>query len=99
VISEALAEVGLPLSLAEAAQSSQYDEALRVTHHEGMDAVGMDVGTPVIHVGDVAFYGPVVAPAPRGDEAGRLWDGVLLVAGTDGFFEIKRTRTREPIFG
>jgi hypothetical protein len=68
-----------------------------------MDPVGEDVGTPVIHApgpdgSQVAFFGPVVSPAPKGEAAGKLWDGVLLVAGTDGFFELKRTRTRAPIF-
>jgi protein-disulfide isomerase-like protein with CxxC motif len=99
----ALADADLPAHLIEAADTTEYDEALRVSHHAGMDPVGSEVGTPVIHVPgpdgeSVAFFGPVISPTPHGEAAGRLWDGVLAVAGTDGFFEIKRTRTREAIF-
>lgn len=94
---EALEEVGLPLDLANAAESTDFDQRLRASHKEGIDLVGEDVGTPVIAVNGVAFFGPVVSPAPTGEQAGRLWDGVLAVASIDGFFELKRTRTREPI--
>src|SRR5919107_414356 len=99
LVEEALEEVGLPTSLADAMESTAYDEALRASHNEGIDLVGQEVGTPVIRVEGVAFFGPVVTPAPKGEDAGRLWDGVVLVASTPGFYELKRSRTKGPDFG
>ncbi|MFL6051757.1 MAG: DsbA family protein [Actinoallomurus sp.] len=98
VIEDALEAAGLDRALVAAADSDEYDEALRASHTDGMDRVGYDVGTPVISVEGASFFGPVVSPIPRGEAAARLWDGVRLVAGTDGFFELKRSRTRDPIF-
>ena len=94
----ALAEAGLPARLADAADTTEYDDALRASHKEGIERVGYDVGTPVISVNGMSVFGPVVSPIPRGEAAARLWDGMLLIAGTDGFFELKRSRTRDPIF-
>jgi protein-disulfide isomerase-like protein with CxxC motif len=98
LIEDALTEAGLPTDLADAMDSTEYDEAVRASHADGIERVGYDVGTPVISVGDLSIFGPVLSPIPRGDAAAKLWDGMLLIAGTDGFFEMKRSRTREPIF-
>jgi 2-hydroxychromene-2-carboxylate isomerase len=98
LIEAALTEAGLPTELADAATSTEWDDRLKTSHHDGMDRVGMDVGTPVISVNGVSFFGPVVTPAPKGEAAGKLWDGVVLVAGTPGFYELKRTRDEGPIF-
>jgi hypothetical protein len=98
VIPEALAEVGLPASLADAAESTEFDEWVKSSHHEAFDEVGIDVGTPVIRIRGKAIFGPVITPAPRGEAAGELWDGLVLVTKADGFFELKRSRDRKPSF-
>jgi 2-hydroxychromene-2-carboxylate isomerase len=97
-IEAALTEAGLPTDLADYMDSAEYDKHLRASHADGIDRVGYDVGTPVISVNGMSVFGPVLSPIPRGQAAARLWDGVLLIAGTDGFFELKRSRTRDPIF-
>jgi len=98
VIDEALAEVGLPAELARYATSDELDDSLRASHQSALDIVGDEVGTPVVAVDGVGFFGPVVTPAPKGEAAGRLWDGALLVSSTPGFYEMKRTRSEGPIF-
>ena len=101
---EALTEVGLDPALADAATSNQWDDALVASHNAGMKPVGTDVGTPVIHApgpeegSTVAFFGPVVTPAPKGEAAGQLWDGLVLVAAIPGVYELKRTRDVRPVF-
>jgi hypothetical protein len=100
----ALAQAGLPAELAGAADVEDHDAAIESSHHAGIDPVGEDLGTPTIHLPGpdsdvIAFFGPVVTPIPRGEAAGRLWDGVLAVVGTDGFFELKRRRDRDPVVG
>jgi protein-disulfide isomerase-like protein with CxxC motif len=97
-IEAALAEAGLPADLAGAMDSTEYDEVLRASHAEGIERVGYEVGTPIISMNGTSIFGPVVTPIPRGEAAAKLWDGVNLVTQTDGFFELKRSRTRDPIF-
>ena len=99
VIPEALEEAGLPRSLAAAATSTEFDQVIKDSHDQAFNEVGLDVGTPVLQVAGTALFGPVVTPAPRGEAAGQLWDGLVLIAQTDGFFELKRSRDRKPSFG
>jgi hypothetical protein len=98
VIAESLAELGLPADLAVVSTTDAYDKPMRDSHFDGINRVGQDVGTPVLAVNGVAFFGPVISPAPKGEQALTLWDGVVAAASYDGFFEIKRTRTVGPIF-
>jgi 2-hydroxychromene-2-carboxylate isomerase len=99
VLPESLAEAGLPASLVAAAESADFDDAIKKSHHEAFDEVGLDVGTPVVRIRGKALFGPVITPAPKGEAAGELWDGLVLVSKADGFFELKRSRDRRPSFG
>ena len=99
VVSKALAECGLPASLAEAATTDAFDVQLRASHEQGISLVGEDVGTPVVAFNGTAFFGPVLTRIPRGEEAGRLWDATTVLAGYPHFFELKRSRTERPEFG
>ena len=97
-VEDALIAADLPRELAEAMDSEEFDEAVRKSHHHGIDQVGEDVGTPIVSYAGHAFFGPVLARIPRGEDAGLLWDGVLLVTSNDDFYELKRTRTVRPSF-
>ncbi|MGH3210285.1 MAG: DsbA family protein [Trebonia sp.] len=98
VIPEALQEAGLPAWLVDAAETAEFDDAIKKSHHEAFDEVGLDVGTPVVRIRGKALFGPVITPAPKDEAAGELWDGLVLVSKADGFFELKRSRDRKPTF-
>ncbi|WP_452094362.1 mycothiol-dependent nitroreductase Rv2466c family protein [Cellulomonas timonensis] len=98
IIAESLAEAGLPPELADAAHSDEWDAQLRASHSRAIALVGDEVGTPVVAFNGTAFFGPVLTPIPRGEDAGRLFDGFALITSVPGFYELKRSRTEGPRF-
>lgn len=96
LIKEALAETGLDASYADVANTEEVDEQLRAFHNEGINSVGDEVGTPVLKLGDTAFFGPVITRIPTGEEAGEIFDAAFRLAQYPYFFEIKRSRTENP---
>ena len=95
LILAALDEVGLPASLADAMDDSSYDDAIRDSHRRGMDQVGNEVGTPTIAFNGHAFFGPVISKAPKGEDAGTMWDAFITLSKFDHFYELKRSRTED----
>ena len=98
VIVDALAELNLPAELADAVSSKEFDDAIRASHQASQDAAAMEIGTPVMAINGMGYFGPVISPAPKGEAAGRLFDGIVLLSGSEGFYEIKRARTQPPAF-
>jgi hypothetical protein len=98
LLSDSLKKVGLDTKYLVEMNNSDWDKEIIQSHERGIKLVGDDVGTPIIAINGIGFFGPVISPAPKGEEAGKLWDGVVLAASYPGFFEIKRSRTVGPIF-
>jgi hypothetical protein len=98
LLNDALNEIGVDSKYALEMNNSDWDKEIIQSHERGIELVGDDVGTPIIAINGIGFFGPVISPAPKGEEAGKLWDGVVLAASYPGFFEIKRSRTVGPIF-
>jgi 2-hydroxychromene-2-carboxylate isomerase len=95
MIEAALTEAGLDVSFADAMDDSSYDEAIAKSHHLGMDQVGNEVGTPTIAFEGRAFFGPVISKAPKGEDAGTMWDAFIALSKFEHFYELKRSRTED----
>ncbi len=98
-----LAEAGLSTHHAEAATDERWDDVIRASMDEGLGLTGPDVGTPLLGFETepgkkVGFFGPVISGRLPLADGLRLWDGLMLTAGIDCFWELKRTRTESPDF-
>ncbi len=103
-IAQALEKLGIDPAHAAAADDDKWDAEIRSRMDEGLALVGEDVGTPIIALDRsdgkrVGIFGPVITRAPRGEDALKLWDGMVAMMDIDGFWELKKTRTERPEFG
>ncbi len=101
---EALTEAGVDASHAAAETDESWDKIIRAQMDDGLALTGQDVGTPILsfinEVGSkVGFFGPVISRRLSHADGLKLWDGIMLTAGIDSFWELKRTRTENPQFG
>lgn len=103
-ITASLERAGLDPSFADHWDDTSHDEYVRAETALALERAGKDVGTPIITFRpgtdtENSFFGPVIAKAPKGDEALRLWDAVELIATTSGVAELKRSLRSRPDFG
>jgi hypothetical protein len=99
-LGRALKDAGLDPELAAAADDADFDAAIAASMSQATDLAGDDVGVPILGF-DVdgarrGFFGPILVHVPYGDEATRLWDGLMACAAVGGFSELKRRRDSGP---
>ena len=99
-LADVVAAAGLDPARAAAADDPAWDGVLSASMDEALDAVGFDVGVPLLVFEDGrGFFGPVVSPKPTGDAALELFDAVRTLATHPGLSELKRGRDTGPDVG
>lgn len=100
-LADCIAAAGLPADLIDAAQDPSWDPVIVESTDRARAIVGDEVGIPIIVIdgADVTYFGPVLSPAPTGDEALELWDAFVTLGRIQGVYEIKRTRTVGALLG
>ena len=100
LLEECVVGSGLDRALVAAADDDKWDtpivQAMEVAYSFG----GPKTQTPTIGIYDTpphGFKGPVMAPAPTGEAALRLWDAICVISREGAFFEITRPRSSPPL--
>jgi 2-hydroxychromene-2-carboxylate isomerase len=99
LLSACVVECGLDPDLLAAAEDEKWDAPIMESMEVAYAFGGPKTQTPTIVVRDDpphGFKGPVMAPAPTGDAALRLWDAITVLSREPGFFEITRPRSNPP---